>query len=155
NRGLTGALPVCTQSLTYPPATDDKGKNLAYTKPIVVLTDNFTGSAAEFFSATLQDAKRATVYGVRTSGGGGNVVEFDFNAGPYSEGSARVTLSLAARAKNITTPGFPSAPYIENIGVYPDVTADYQTLDTLLNNGQTFAQGFTTPFPNLITKGHP
>lgn len=153
NRGLTGPLPICTASFTYPPATDDKGNNLAYTKPIVLLTDNFTGSAAEFFGATLQDAHRATVYGVRTSGGGGDVL--DYNGTSYSEGSARVTLSLAVRAQTITTPGLPAAPFIENIGVIPDVTADYQTLDNLLNFGQTFVHGFSKTILNLITAGHP
>jgi hypothetical protein len=155
NRGLTGSLPICTPSFTYPPMTDANGNNLAYTKPIVVLTDTFTGSAAESFGATLQDAKRVTVYGVRTSGGGGNVNEYDFNATPYSEGSARVTQSLETRAQPIATPGFPTAPYIENIGVYPDVMADYQTLDNLMNGGTTFVNGFSAAIANLISQSQP
>jgi Peptidase family S41/PDZ domain len=162
NRGLTPPIPVLSPAscfgvggTTYPPATDQQGNNLAYTKPIVVLTDNFSASAAEFFGATLQDANRVTVYGVRTSGGGGNVVSFGSNAGPYSEGSARVTLSLGVRNHNITTPGLPSAPFIENIGVYPDVIADYRTKDNLLNGGQTFIQGFSKTIQNLILTGHP
>jgi hypothetical protein len=155
NRGLTSALPVCTDSLTYTPARDDKGKIVAYKKPIVVLTDSFSASAAEFFSATLQDGKRATTYGVRTSGGGGNVAEFDFNATSFSEGSARVTLSLGVRANNITTAGLPSAPLIENIGVNPDVLADYQTKDNLLHHGQTFVKGFTKTISDLIATGKP
>jgi len=154
NRGMTGSLPVCTQSFTYPPMTDQSGNNIAFTKPIVVLTDNFTGSAAESFGATLQDAQRVTVYGVRTSGGGGNVVEYDFNATPFSEGTARVTLSLETRATAIATPGFPTAPYIENIGVYPDIPADYQTLDNLLNGGTTFVNGFSTAIANLVSQSH-
>jgi hypothetical protein len=157
NRGLTGPLPFpCVADragFTYPPATDENGNILSYTKPIVVLTDNFSASAAEFFSATLQDAKRVTVYGVRTSGGGGDVVEF--TAGPYSEGNARVTLALGVRAENITTPGLPSAPLIENIGVQPDVTADFQTKQNLLNGGKTFVKGFTSVMSNLIATGRP
>ncbi len=153
-RGMTGPLPVCSVGLTYPPATDANGNNLAYTRPIVVLTDNFTGSAAETFGATLQDDKRVTVYGVRTSGGGGDVVEFDNNAGPYAEGSVRVTLSLEIRNRIVATPGLPAAPLIENIGVYPDVPADYQTKDNLLNGGQTFINGFSATIYKLITTGH-
>jgi len=152
-RGLTRPLPVCTDSLTYPPATDDQGNNLAYTKPIVVLTDNFTASAAEFFTATLQDAKRVTVYGVRTSGGGGNVVQYD--ATVYSEGNSRVTLSLGVRNHDISSRGLPTAPYIENIGVLPEITADYQTRDNLLNGGQTFVNGFSAAISKLIASGHP
>jgi hypothetical protein len=153
-RGLTGPLPFCTDTLSYPPATDGNGNNLAFSKPILVLTDNFTASAAEFFGATLQDGNRATFYGVRTSGGGGNVVEFDFNVTPYSEGSSRVTQSMGLRNHNITTPGFPSAPFIENIGVYPDILADYQTRDNLLNGGQTFVNGFSAAISRLVS-GHP
>jgi hypothetical protein len=162
NRGLTPPIPVLSPAscfgvggTTYPPATDQQGNNLAYTKPILVLTDNFSASAAEFFGATLQDANRITVYGVRTSGGGGNVVSFGSNAGPYSEGSARVTLSLGVRNHNITTPGLPSAPFIENIGVYPDVIADYQTKNNLLTGGQAFVQGFSKTIQDLILTGHP
>jgi hypothetical protein len=154
-RGMTGPLPICSVGLTYPPATDGKGNNLAYSGPIVVLTDNFTFSAAELFGATLQDGKRASVYGVRTNGGGGNVVGFDFNATPYSEGTARVTLSLAIRNHIIDRPGLPPAPYIENIGVNPDVPADYQTRDNLLSGGQTFVNGFSATTLNLIKTGHP
>ena len=156
NRGMTGPLPVCDTSFqNTAPATDSKGNNIAYTKPIVLLTDNFSASAAESFGATLQDAQRATVYGTRTSGGGGNVLEFDNGAGPYSEGTARVTASLEVRAQPIQTPGFPAAPYIENIGVYPDVTADFMTADNLLHGGAKFVTGFSTVISNLITEGHP
>jgi len=155
NRGNTGQVPLCTDSLTYLPAKDDKGKHIGYTRPILVLTDNFTGSAAEIFSATLQDNHRATVYGVRTSGGGGNVVEFAKNATSYSEGTARVTLSLARRTTTITTAGLPSASLIENIGVQPDVLADYQTKDNLLHGGQTFVNGFIKVISDLIATGKP
>lgn len=154
SRGLTGPLPICSLSFeNTPPYMDSKGNNLAYTKPIVLLTDNFTLSAAESFAATLQDAKRVTVYGTRTDGGGGNVTEF--NATAFSEAFARVTMSLEIRAQNITTPGYPPAPLIENIGVYPDVMADYMTLDNLQNAGTTFVAGFTTAISNLVTQGHP
>jgi hypothetical protein len=155
SRGLSAQLPICSDSFTYTPAKDDKGKIVAFTKPIVLLTDNFTASAAELFSATLQDDGRAAVYGVRTSGGGGNVVDYDFNATSYSEGSARVTLSQALRGKSITTAGLPSAPLIENIGVNPDVPADYQTSANLLHGGQNFVKGFITAISNLIATGKP
>jgi C-terminal processing protease CtpA/Prc len=119
-----------------------------------VLTDNFTLSAAEFFLATLQDENRVTVYGVPTDGGGGNVVEFDFNAAPYSEGSARVTQSIAVRKHAITSPGLPPAPFIENIGIQPDVRADFQTRGNLFTGGQPFVNGFSGLIWKL-TNGHP
>jgi len=151
--GLSPAACFLTGGAKYPPATDANGSNIAFKKPIVVLTNNFTLSAAEFFGATLQDANRVTVYGTRSDGGGGNVVSFD--TAPYAEGATRVTLSLGVRNHNVNTPGFPSAPYLENIGVYPDVQADYQTRDNLLNGGQTFVQGFSNLIHKLIVAGHP
>ena len=151
--GLSPAACFLTGGALYPPATDANGKNLAYTKPTVVLTTNFSISAAEFFGATLQDANRVTVYGVRTDGGGGNVAEF--NAAPYSEGLSRVTLSLGVRNHNISSPGFPTAPFIENIGVIPDVPADFQTRANLFTGGAPFVQGFSNLILRLITTGHP
>jgi Peptidase family S41/PDZ domain len=122
-RGLTKPIPIgapvfCNGvgGVKYPPATDESGSNIAYTKPILLLTDNFTLSAAELFSATLQDDKRATVYGVGTDGGGGNVIEFDFNAGPYAEGTARMTQSLAVRNDNVSAQGFPSLRILKTSG---------------------------------------
>ena len=154
NRGDTGPLPLCGVSFeNVPPLRDSTGTSVAYAKPIAVLTDNFTLSAGELFAATLQDANRATIYGTRTDGGGGSVVEFD--TAPYSEGLARVTMSLAIRAQPITTPGFPAVPLIENLGVYPDVTADFMTVDNLNTGGTAFVKGFTALITNLVTQGHP
>jgi hypothetical protein len=160
-RGLTRPIPIgspvgCNEvgGELYPPATDDSGNNIAYTKPVLVLTDNFTLSAAELFSATLQDIKRISVYGVGTDGGGGNVVSFDFNAAPYSEGSARVTQSIAVRNHKIFAPGLPPAPYIENIGVQPDFVANFQTRANLLTGGQPFINGFSAVISNLTKNSH-
>lgn len=160
-RGLTPPIPIgnpvsCfgTGGELYPPATDESGNNIAYTKPILLLTDNFTLSAAELFSATMQDLKRATVYGEGTDGGGGNVVEFDFNSTPYSEGSARVTQSIAVRNHTIFAPGLPPAPFIENLGVQPDVTANFQTKANLLTGGQPFVNGFSSVISNLAKHNH-
>jgi C-terminal processing protease CtpA/Prc len=137
--------------LVYSPATLN-GNNIAYTKPILLLTDNFTISAAEFFSAILQDIHRVSVYGMRTDGGGGNVVGYNFATGAYAEGNIRMTQSLAVRNHDITTPGLPSAPYIENIGIQPDFFADYQTKTNLLTGGQPFVGGFVNTIGSLM--GH-
>jgi hypothetical protein len=151
-RGNTPPLPLCSAVLASSPATDQNGNNLAYTNPILVLTNNFTASAAELFGATLQDASRAKTYGTRTSGGGGNVVAF--NSAPYAEGSNRVTESIGVRNHNISTPGYPSAPYVENIGVYPDLQANYQTKANLLTGGVPFVAGFSAAIANLICAPH-
>src|ERR1051325_855413 len=158
NRGLTESLPIyspvglCNRGggLFYQPAKDSQGHNIAYTKPILLLTNNFTLSSAEMFAAVLQDQKRVSVYGVRTDGGGGNVVEYDETLGPYAEGSARITLSIMVRNQLISTPGLPSAPYIENIGIQPDFAAEFNTRENLLTGGQPFVNGFRQVIGNLI-----
>jgi hypothetical protein len=153
---MTSPLPLCSDSLTFPPATDAQGHNLAYSKPILILTDAYTGSAAEHFAAVLQDAGRAAVYGVQTAGGGGSVPLSlpAFGSGPYSEGSVRVTDSLVIRSHNVISPGLPSAPYLENIGVLPDVTAPFTTEANLLSGGAPFVQGFSAAIAKLIAAGH-
>jgi C-terminal processing protease CtpA/Prc len=154
NKRLTETpIPICSYTNTLPPATDTNGNVIAYTKPIVVLNNNFTLSAAETFAATLQDAERATMFGTQTDGGGGNVVSF--NATAFSEGNTRVTESLEIRNHLISTTDLPSAPYVENIGVQPDLFSDYQTRANLLTGGQPFVEGFTIAIAKLIELGHP
>jgi hypothetical protein len=43
----------------------------------------------------------------------------------------------------VSTPDFPPAPYIENIGVRPDVVVDYMTRANLMGAGAPFVQAFT------------
>jgi hypothetical protein len=47
------------------------------------------------------------------------------------------------RGTVITTPDFPPAPYIENIGVRPNILIDYMTRANLMTGGQPFVQAFT------------
>lgn len=114
---LSPAACFLTGGALYPPATDASGNNIAYTKPIVVLTNNFSISAAELFGATLEDANRVTVYGVRTDGGGGNVVEF--NAAPTPRDCPA---SLSRWVSAITTSrlrAFPPPPSSKTSASFP------------------------------------
>jgi len=43
----------------------------------------------------------------------------------------------------VQTPDFPPAPYIENIGVRPDIPVDYMTRANLMGGGASFVQAFT------------
>jgi hypothetical protein len=52
----------------------------------------------------------------------------------------------------VQTPGFPATLYIENVGVYPDIIADYMTQDNLLNQGKPFVAAFSTAITSLIAK---
>jgi hypothetical protein len=140
NRGRTGPLPLCGLSLDLEPVKDRSGKVTAYEKPLLVLVDEISSSAADLFPAVIQDHGRGLIAGVRTMGAGGSVVYYDVTS--YSEGIASVTVSLMNRKWPTDSEGLPSAPYLENIGVQPGVAIDYMTRDNLKTGGQAFVDGF-------------
>jgi hypothetical protein len=150
NRGKTAPLPLCSTSLMRDPATDSSGKMIAYTKPVMVLTDEMSASSADEFPAIFQDNGRGPIFGMRTMGAGGSVV--NYQATNYSEGQTRVTVSQMNRKLPIVTSDYPTAPYVENIGVRPDIGVDYMTLDNLLNHGRSFVNAFTGAMVDLIAK---
>ena len=135
-RLVTKPLPLCSASLTQTPATNQAGNVIAYSKPLVMLIDEFSTSTADSVPSMFQDARRGLLYGKRTNGAGGNNTSFD--AGPYSEGIAGMTLALQVRSNAIATTDYPVSNLIENVGVRPDFEADYMTKDNLLQNGFPF-----------------
>ena len=149
--GRTNALPVCDSTLDLQPATDSNNQPIAYTKPLMLLTDELSASAADYFAAVLQDNQRGVQFGMRTMGAGGNVDIFPVTT--YSYGASTVTESLMHRRNPVVTPDYPTAPYVENIGVRPDVVQDYMTTDNLLNQGSTFVQAFTNAMVKYINTG--
>lgn len=149
SRGKTDPLSLnSTGSLTLQTATDRNGDSIAYSKPIMLLTDEFSASGGDMFAAIMQDNRRGPLFGFRTMGAGGSVVGFD--ATNYTEGFARVTASLMARPNPSPVPGFPLSPYIENVGVQPNIPFDYMTRQNLMNQGQTFVQAFTAAMVSHI-----
>jgi hypothetical protein len=150
NRGMTGALPLCTPTFDRSPALDRNGNSIAYSKPLIVLTDEFSASGGDAFPAMLQDAARGLIVGFRSMGAGGDVI--DVPATTYSAGNTRVTESMMIRKNPTITTDFPPAPYVENIGVRPDVVIDYMTKDNLLQRGKPFVDAFTTVMVDWITK---
>lgn len=150
NRGRTGRIPACSLTLENNPATDSKGLSLAYTKPLVILVDEFSISAADIFPAMMQDNKRGVVVGMRTSGGGGSVSGWPLF---YSEASFSNTNTLVVRNAPVSAPNLPSAPYVENIGTVPDIELDYMTRDNLVNGGKTFVDQVTQIMLNQIKNG--
>jgi hypothetical protein len=148
NRGRTGPNSVDGPSLERNPSTDSAGKITAYTKPLMVLVDEYSASGGDLFPATIQDNARGPVFGMPTMGLGGSVN--DFTATAYSEGITRVTESLMHRKNPVVTDEFPAVPYVENIGVRPDIVVDYMTKDNLLNQGASFVAAFTAAMVDLI-----
>lgn len=81
-----------------------------YTKPIVLLADEMSGSGGDAFPGLIQGNGRAKVIGTRTMGLGGHVEEFP---GLYNSGlTLRMTKSLFYR---------PDGVPVENNGVQPDI----------------------------------
>jgi C-terminal processing protease CtpA/Prc len=87
---------------------------------MLVLTDEFSISAADLFAATMQDANRARFFGLRTNGAGGRTG--GVSVGTYSESVTSITRTLVVRKQQVASGEYPTAPLIENIGVRPDVT---------------------------------
>ncbi len=100
-------------------------KESAYTKPLIILTNQNSASASEIFSASLQDLGRATLIGARTCGcllgymgyadipGGGQLA--------YSE-MGFVT---------------PKGNRVEGFGVMPDVEVKLTQADIIANRDRT------------------
>jgi hypothetical protein len=59
------------------------------------------------------------------------------------------------RGRVIQTAEYPPAPYIENIGVRPDIPLDYMTRDNLMNGGASFVQSFTAAIVALARGTRP
>jgi C-terminal processing protease CtpA/Prc len=155
-RGRTQPIPLDDVVLDRQPATDSQGNVLAYTKPLIVLIDEMSASAAEVFAAGIQDNARGPLVGWRTMGAGGNVEAWE--AGSYSLGTTTVTESLMNRGRDIFTNSYPASlflitPYVENVGVLPDVPIDYMTVANLSQAGKPFVDAFVTAIINEIRKG--
>jgi C-terminal processing protease CtpA/Prc len=149
-RGRTGALSLDDVSLERDPAVNEKGEMLAYTKPLLVLIDEFSASGGDFFPAALQDNGRGRLFGFRTMGAGGSVSTL--NAGIYSEGLTGMTQTLMERKSPVVTPEYATAPWVENIGVRPDVEVDYMTKENLLQGGRPFVNAFVQAMVDEIRK---
>ena len=134
-RGLTGALPSCSL------LQESAGSSIAYSKPLITLMDDFSTSAGDLFPALMQDNQRGKLVGTRSNGAGGSVI--DVSGGWWSETRTRLTQSLMVRLREREYPGFPKSPYVENVGVRPDIDLDFMTVPNAANFGRPFVEAFT------------
>lgn len=143
NRGRSAPVSLNpTGSLTLQPAAT------VYTKPLMMLTDEFSASGGDALPAIVQSNHRGPIFGWRTMGAGGSVVGF---SGPaFTESFFRITVSLMNRGHVVNTPDFPPAPYIENIGVRPDMPVDYMTRANLISGGADFVNAFKAAIVGLV-----
>lgn len=143
NRGRSAPVSLnSTGSLQLQPVAG------AYSKPLMVLTDEFSASGGDMLPAILQTNNRGPIFGWRTMGAGGSVVGY---SGPaFTESFFRITVSLMNRGHVVNTPDFPPAPYIENIGVRPDIAVDYMTRANLMSAGAPFVQAFILAIEQLV-----
>jgi C-terminal processing protease CtpA/Prc len=135
----------------YPPSLDHLPAAVVFTKPLIILIDEFSISAADIFPSMMQDNARGILVGMRTSGGGGSVSSY--YAGFYSEGTASNTNSLVVRKEPVVTEEYPAAPFVENIGARPDIKLDYMKRENLMDGGRTFVSEFTGIILNQIRNG--
>lgn len=151
NRGLSDPVPGCTLTLERDTARDRLGNILAYTRPMVILTDELSISFADYAAAILQEAGRGPLFGYRTNGAGGSV--YSTNAGFYSEASTSITWSIGTRNRYIGTDDYGTTNRLENVGVRPEISFDYMTRDNLLSGGRLFTGAFTRAILDEIAKG--
>jgi len=137
----SGVFPICSSSLTALP------QDIVYTKPVMLLTNEFSVSAGDAFPAMFQDAKRGPIVGFRSGGWGGNVNDF-FHTG-VAEANLRVTRSLMIRENPVDSP-VGLTRFIENTGVTPDVTIDIMTRDNLMSGGEAFVDSFVEQIRRLL-----
>ena len=60
---------------------------------------------------------------------------------------------MGIRKSPVVTQDYQTAPYVENIGVRPDVELEYMTRDNLMRRGKTFVEDFTGAMVSYIQGG--
>jgi hypothetical protein len=111
---------------------------LQYTKPVLMLINEFDFSGGDMFPALMKDNKRAVLFGQQTTGAGGNVREY----GPLANSNFRFNLTESLMVR-------PNGAYVENRGIQPDIAYDISE-DDFLNGYRGYVRAFTVAALNLV-----
>lgn len=147
---LSAPVSLCQFDNHVEPYITKNGQLIAYTKPILLLVNEFTVSAGDTFAAIMQDNGIATLFGSRTNGAGG-FVEHTSPIG-YSELRTSYTLSLSERKNAVKLPDGTETKYIEGVGVTPDIEYDI-TLDDFVGGYQGYKKIIEKAVIDLINSG--
>jgi carboxyl-terminal processing protease len=104
-------------------------RDLSQGKPLVVLVNGVTASAAEIASGALQDLKRALLIGTRTFGKGSMQSTF-----PLGDGALRLTTALCFTPSGRSIQASGVDPDIEILEVAPDGAEEERHGEALLQN---------------------
>jgi hypothetical protein len=117
------------------------GSNVTrYTKPIVMLIDELSGSGGDAFPSLLGGIGRATLFGERTMGAGGHVTPI--TPLPFSNISVNMTKSLFYR---------PDGVPVENNGAVPHIQYEIKASDAV--NGFTeYQKAYLKALSDLIAE---
>ncbi|MBX9600190.1 MAG: PDZ domain-containing protein [Bryobacteraceae bacterium] len=128
---FTGVFPTCSASLDVPPDLD-----FAYTKPVILLTNEMSFSAADLMAAMFADAGRGPIFGRHTAGLGGGTI--NFNGPGLSEAIVRSTVQILVHRDAVSVPGYPATRFYENIGIRPTIEVELNTRENLMNGGRPY-----------------
>jgi hypothetical protein len=151
SRGVTEPIPICTSSLWRDPFRAADGHVVAFSKPVMMLIDEFSTSTGDSVPSMFQENRRGLLYGMRSNGAGGNNTSVP--VGAYTEGAAGVTMGIQARHSVVSIEGYPATNRLENVGVHPDVVNDYMTRENLLQGGAPFVRQFLERMAQYIRAG--
>jgi len=144
---LTESFPECSQKGKYGPYYDGGNNKISYTKPIVMLINEFAVSCGDYFPAFFKDAGRAVFFGQTTSGGGGTITKYKRLG--YSEIKLSLTISMGVRDASIDLGDGLSTSYIENVGVSPDIFYDI-TYDDFMSGYKFYRQAVEETVLDLL-----
>jgi Peptidase family S41/PDZ domain len=150
---LVGPFPMVGGTVTRQSPKDHQGNVLAYTKPIMLLTDDWSVSAADMFAALFKDNQRGLIFGTRTNGAGGAFQST--SVGGYVEGEIIVEVNLGMVNHVMNVPGYPQTRYWENVGIHPDIVEERLTRENLLNGGATFSRHMVAAIVQYVQQSQP